>query len=58
MKNALQIVDTDRLLDELENAAKSSISNVQFFDQLLSSLRLLVHSESASIVVRADATTR
>ena len=54
MKNALQIVDTDRLLDELENAAKSSISNVQFFDQLLSSLRLLVHSESASIVVRVQ----
>lgn len=54
MKNALQIDDTDRLLDELENAAKSSISNAQFFDQLLSSLRLLVHSESASIVVRVQ----
>ena len=54
MKNALQIVDTDRLLDELETAAKSSISNVQFYDQLLSSLRLLVHSESASIVVQVQ----
>ena len=53
MKNA-QLDDTDRLLDELENAARSSISNHHFFDQLLSSLRLLVNSESASIILQVQ----
>ena len=54
MKNAFQLDETDRLLDELENAARSSIPNGQFFDQLLSSLRLLVHSESASVVLQVQ----
>ncbi len=54
MKNAFQLDETDRLLDELENAARSSIPNGQFFDQLLSSLRLLVHAESASVVLQVQ----
>ena len=54
MKNAFQLDETDRLLDELENAARSSIPNGRFFDQLLSSLRLLVHSESASVVLQVQ----
>lgn len=46
-----QIADTDRLLDELELAARSEISNSVFFDQLLASLRLLIRSESTAIVL-------
>ena len=46
--------DTDRLLDELELAARSTIANGPFFDQLLSSLRFLVNAESASILVRME----
>ena len=46
-----QIADTDRLLDELELAARSDISNTVFYDQLLASLRVLVLAESSAIVL-------
>jgi len=54
MTTEIHLKDTDRLLDELENTARSTIENGPFFDQLLSSLRLLVNSESASTLVRLD----
>ena len=54
MRNTFQFDNTDRLLDELENAARSSVPNGQFFDQLLSSLRLLVHAESSSVVMQVQ----
>ena len=46
-----KIADTDRLLDELEIAARSEVSNSVFYDQLLASLRLLVRAESSAIVL-------
>ena len=46
-----QIADTDRLLDELELAARSDISNTVFYDQLLASLKVLVLAESSAIVL-------
>lgn len=46
-----QVEETDRLLDELELMARSNATNRLFFDQVLSSLRLLVAADSASIMV-------
>lgn len=46
-----QIADMDRLLDDLELAARSDIANAVFYDQLLASLRLLVQAESTAIVM-------
>lgn len=46
-----QVEETDRLLDELELMARSNSTNSLFFDQVLSSLRLLVAADSASILV-------
>ncbi len=54
MTTESHLKDTDRLLDELEVAARSTIPNGPFFDQLLSSLRLLVNAESASTLVRLE----
>lgn len=54
MTTESHLKDTDRLLDELEMAARSTIPNGPFFDQLLSSLRLLVNAESASVLVRLE----
>ena len=51
MATDFKIADTDRLLDELEIAARSEVSNSVFYDQLLASLRLLVRAESSAIVV-------
>lgn len=45
-----QVEETDRLLDELEGMARSNSTNSLFFDQVLSSLRLLVAADSASIL--------
>ena len=46
-----QVEETDRLLDELELMARSNSTNSLFFNQVLSSLRLLVAADAASILV-------
>jgi len=46
-----QLKDADRVLDELELAARSEIPNATFFDQLLSSLKELTLAESSSVVL-------
>ena len=45
-----QVEETDRLLDELDVMARSNASNHRFFDQVLTSLRLFVSAQSASIL--------
>jgi len=47
-----QLDDADRLLDELELAARSNVSNSNFYDQLLSSLRVLLLANSTAIVLQ------
>ncbi len=47
-----QLDDADRLLDELELAARSNVSNSIFYDQLLSSLRVLLLADSTAIVLQ------
>lgn len=47
-----QLDDADRLLDELELAARSNVSNSIFYDQLLSSLKVLLLADSAAIVLQ------
>jgi multidrug efflux pump subunit AcrA (membrane-fusion protein) len=54
MTNAIQIDQTDRLLDELENAARSTLPSSVLFQKLLSSLRVIVNSDSASILVSVE----
>ncbi len=48
----MQVEDAERILDELEEIARSDIPSRQFFDQLIASLRLLVEARSAAILVR------
>ena len=47
-----QLDDADRLLDELELAARSNISDSIFYDQLLSSFRVLLLADSSAIVLQ------
>jgi hypothetical protein len=50
-----QVDETDRLLDELEEIARSNGTNPAFHDRLLSSLRLLIGAESASLLIALPA---
>lgn len=51
MSKSTPIEETDRLLNDLEDLAASSASNAVFFDRLLTSLQLLVSSQSAAILL-------
>ncbi len=48
----MQVEDAERILDELEEIARSDITNRRFFEQIVASLQSLVDAQSASILTR------
>ncbi|MEQ1827545.1 MAG: efflux RND transporter periplasmic adaptor subunit [Pirellula sp.] len=51
MDGVKHLEETDRLLNELEDMARSSATDARFLEQLLDSLRLLLRAESAGILL-------
>lgn len=50
MTNAIPVEEADRLLDELEDLARSKTSNADFNEQFLDRLKFLVNAQSATIL--------
>lgn len=50
MTNPVLVEEADRLLDELEELARSSTASVEFYAQFLDRLRVLVNAKSASVL--------